>query len=646
MKRLVFAVTLAISGLLTAQNEQKVEQLDSVLLDTKVRIPRKNSGKIITTIDAETLKNSQGQSVAQVINQVAGIEINGSRSNDGQNLGYYIRGGRNRQVLIVIDGVPVNDPSSIANDYDLRLVPAATIQNIEIMKGASSVLYGTNAATAVISITTLPASKKKISAVITSSIGTNLSAEDEDLNTDYDAEEFNNAIAISGTLGKVFYNASFNQRYVDGLSAAAAPEDATEAFEKDAFNHYEGKARLGYNFSKNVKMSQFFSFGKFKADFDNFDYTDAANRTITDQLRTGGNFTWKYSKGVYVFNDNFTWIEREIESGFPVKYDTKSYNLDNYITYEITEELTALVGLGYNKSSFESFSVPFGENDLVQDLDDTVAEFDMIDPYLNLTYISKIGFQANAGARFNIHSDYGTHIVYNVNPSYNLGLGKNNLKFLASYSTAYITPSLFQLHDPLYGNLDLEPEENSTIEGGVEFTTDNNLRISALYFTRNEKNFVDFVTIDPVNFISQYQNIGDEFEASGVEVEVSKQFGERINLRANYTNTKPDERFASRIPEHKGIATVSYSVGSKSYLGLTYQYVSERDDSFFNNETFMTDMVTLESFGTLDFMASTHLLPNMRIFLNVSNLLNEEYEEIFRFQTRGRNARVGFSLNF
>ncbi|GEQ85979.1 outer membrane protein [Patiriisocius marinistellae] len=643
MKKLLVSAFFAAAAL-TAHAQQKVEQLDSVMIDTKVSIPRKNSGKVVTTIDNEMILRNQGKSVAQLINEVSGIEINGSRSNDGQNLGYYVRGGRNRQVLIVIDGVPVNDPSQIANDYDLRLVPTETIERIEIMKGASSVLYGANAGTAVISISTLKASKEKISAIITSSVGTNRSSEDDDLDTDYSVEEFNNAVAVSGTLGKWFYNANFSNRYVEGLSAVAAPEDATEAFEADDFNQFEGRVNLGFNFSKNVSLSQFFSFGKLKADFDSFNYTDAANRNITDQLRTGGQFTWKYKKGIYVFNDNFTWIEREIESDFPVRYDTRSYNLDNYLTYEFTDSFTALVGLGHNNSSFKSFSVPFGETELVKDLDDSVAEFTMFDPYVNLTYISKMGFQATAGARMNIHSEYGSHLVYNVNPSYNFGFGKNNLKLLASYSTAYITPSLFQLHDPLYGNLELEPEENTTIEGGLEFTTENNIRLSALYFTRDEKNFVDFVTVDPDNFISQYQNIDEEFTASGVEVEVAAPLGNRFMFTGNYTNTQADEKFALRIPEHKANASLSYNVANKSFITASYQFTGERTDSFFNNETFESENVILDSFGTLNLTASTQLLPNMKVFVNVSNILNEEYEEIYRFQTLGRNVRVGFNL--
>jgi vitamin B12 transporter len=646
MKKLVLALTVCATSILTAQETQKVEALDSVMITTKINIPRKNSGKVVTTITRAQLQNNQGQSVAQVLNQIAGFEINGSRSNDGQNLGYYVRGGRNRQVLVVVDGVAVNDPSSIANDYDLRLIPAETIERIEVVKGAASVLYGSGAATAVISITTLPASKDKIHATITSSVGTNRSAEDDAFDTDYKLQENSNAIAVSGTLGKFFYNANFSNRYANGLSAVEAPEDATAPFESDTYNQFEGRAKLGYTFTKNISYSQFFSFGKFKADFDSFNFTDAENRNITDQLRTGGQLIWKYNKGTFVFNDSYTWIEREFDSSFPSKFDTKSYGLDAYATYEVLEGLTALVGLGHNSSSFKSFSVPFGETEFVKDLDDSIAEFTIFDPYVNFNYISSFGLNVNAGARLNIHSEYGSHVVYNINPSYGFDLGKSNLKVLGSYSTAYITPSLFQLHAPNFGNLELQPEENTTIEGGVEFTSGNAFRLSAVYFNRTETNFVDFVTVDPVNFISQYQNVDDEFTASGFEIEAAVTFAKRFSFNANYTNTTPDEKFALRIPEHKANATVSYA-SKNGYLGLSYQFVGERDDSFFNSDTFMTDTITLESYGTLDFTASTqvHFMEGVRVFLNLSNLLNEDYEEIYGFQTRGRNVRLGFSLD-
>ena len=650
MKKLVLALSLCATSILVAQQTQKAEALDSVMITTKINIPEKNSGKVVTTITRAQLKNSQGQSVAQVLNQIAGFEINGSRSNDGQNLGYFVRGGRNRQVLIVVDGVAVNDPSSIANDYDLRLIAPQTIERIEVIKGASSVLYGSGAATAVISITTLAASKDKMRAIFSSSVSTNRSAEDNEgdqkkpfrLTT---PAAHTSLFDLSGTLKKLSYNISFTSRYADGLSAVEAPQDDPQAFLPDTYSQYQTRARVRYTFNKNISYSHNFSFGKVKADFDSFNYTDAANQNTTKQITTGGQLLWKYKKGMFVVNDSYTFIERGFYSSFPSKFESKAYGLDAYGTYKASEDLTLLVGLGHNSSSFISYSVPFGASQLVKDLDDSIANFTIVDPYLNLNYISSFGLNINAGARLNIHNLYGSHAVYNINPSYSFDIGKATLKALGSYSTAYITPSLFQIHAPGYGNLDLEPEQNATLEGGFEVTKKDKLRMSIVYFDRTETNFIDFVTVDPDNFIYQYQNIDAIFNASGLEVEAMVAFSKQISFNVNYTNTQPDARFAMRIPKHKANALLSYTT-EKGYVSLNYQFVGDREDSYFNNDTFSTDLITLESFSTLDLTLARQLgfTDDMRVFLNLSNILNEDYQELYRYQTRGRNITVGFTL--
>src|SRR5690606_28408979 len=109
---------IAIEG-----DSTKLEQLDEVVVtDSKFHLKRENSSKVITKITQKELQHLQGKSIAEIINATIGIEINGTNSNAGQNLAYYIRGGRNRQVLVLIDGIAVTDPSHIANDYDLRLL--------------------------------------------------------------------------------------------------------------------------------------------------------------------------------------------------------------------------------------------------------------------------------------------------------------------------------------------------------------------------------------------------------------------------------------------------------------------------------------------------------------------------------------------
>ncbi len=126
----------------------KVTNLKEVVVsDTKFAQSKEKSGKIIEVITAEDLANKQGQSLLNVLSQVAGVEVNGNQSANGKNQGIYIRGGRNRQVAIYIDGVPVTDASNINLEYDLRLLPVDQIERIEILKGSSSVLYGTGAAT-------------------------------------------------------------------------------------------------------------------------------------------------------------------------------------------------------------------------------------------------------------------------------------------------------------------------------------------------------------------------------------------------------------------------------------------------------------------------------------------------------------------
>ncbi len=101
-----------------------------------------------------------------------------------------------------------------------------------------------------------------------------------------------------------------------------------------------------------------------------------------------------------------------------------------------------------------------------------------------------------------------------------------------------------------------------------------------------------------------------------------------------------------RIPEHKANLSISYVPTSKIDLGLSYQYNSDREDSFFNSETFETENITLDSYGLLGFNASYQVTKNIKLFMNMSNILDSAFEEVYRFQTRGRNVRAGFTLKF
>ncbi len=170
-------VLVTSCALAQEKDSTKVNQLKEVVVsDTKFAQSKEKSGKVITKITEEELQKKSGQSLANVLSSAVGIEINGSQSANGKNLGYYIRGGKNQQVLILIDGIPVTDASGISFEYDLRLLPVDQVESIEIMKGAASTLYGTGAATAVINITLKKSGRKPIQGNGYINIGSNNTA--------------------------------------------------------------------------------------------------------------------------------------------------------------------------------------------------------------------------------------------------------------------------------------------------------------------------------------------------------------------------------------------------------------------------------------------------------------------------------------
>jgi len=614
----------------------KVEQLDEVVItDSKFQLKRENSGKVITKITSKDLEKLQGQSVAEIIGRTVGVEVNGVRSNAGQNLSYFIRGGRNRQVLILIDGVQVTDPSQIANDYDLRLLNADQVASIEILKGASSTLYGTGAATAVINIALKEASKKAFNLNLRSTLGSNQSSDEDN----YAIEDFRNSVAINGTVGEFNYLASFGQQYTDGLSAI---EVGTES---DAFNSYNGNLKLGYKFSNAFRLNTYASFDKFKADFDDsFGMMDADNRSISNQYRIGVSPEFKYNKGSVTVNAAYNDVEREIESSFPSVFNAQSTIVDAFNRYNFNDKFYSVIGINYQDNKMESFSIPFGETEFSQAIDPKSAQFTITDPYANVVYVSDFGLHINAGLRLNNHSEYGSHLVYSVNPSYTIDLDFGYVKGLASYSTAFITPSLFQLFEPNFGNADLDPEENQTIEVGAEVSIKDSATFSLVYFNRNEDNFIDFV--DTGGFVFQYQNINDSFTASGLELVAQAKITEGLDINLNATYTSLDEDLSLRIPEIKVNTRIDYNVSQSTLVSLSYQYNDNREDVVFNNTTFENDSVTLNSYGLLDFYISHKIINNkMTLFANVTNIFNEDYQELFGFATRGRGFNLGFSLN-
>ena len=117
-KALLCFALMTLAFFTRAQQDQVTDLGKYVVTHTRFETPIEKSGKVIYKISAAEIANLPGRTVADLLNTLPGINIDGAFGTPGTNLDYSLRGGRNRHTLILIDGLPINDPSSISNDYD------------------------------------------------------------------------------------------------------------------------------------------------------------------------------------------------------------------------------------------------------------------------------------------------------------------------------------------------------------------------------------------------------------------------------------------------------------------------------------------------------------------------------------------------
>ena len=624
----VLACNFLSTNVFSQQEKEKIESLNEVVVTaTKFETNKKNVGKIVYKITQETIENNQGKTVVDLLNDVPGVEINGNFSTKGQNLGYYIRGGRNRQVAILIDGVNVNDPSSFNGDFDLRQIDINQIESIEVLKGASSTLYGSGAATGVINIILKKSSKDSFAGTFTTSIGTNSSSE----NTNFSGEEFSTNFNFNGTLGKVDYLLGLNANGSSGLSAAESTTNSV--FEEDNFSRQNVLLKVNYAVNDKLKIGLLSSYDEFSTDFDGFDYdpvtfasipADKDNNSKSVQKRVGVNADYSYKNGELKIRTFLTEIDRNETPSNDFFYG-EVYGFDVYNNYKFNDQFSFLVGF---TSQFQDMI----QRTSYSTIEEGSGKQHFYDPYVSVNYFSEAGFNVSAGTRLNIHSEYGNNFVFDVNPSYNFKIAENDIKVFASYSTAFIAPTLSEIFTKLPTLDELLPEEDVTVEGGFDVALGNKINLSATYFYREETNKIGY---DPAT----YQTINDlgTFSAKGLETEISYKASQKLNLLANYTYIDRDENLLLKIPQNKFFIKADYNLFPQTFTSLSYRFVDETKD--FGN-------VDLASYSLVDFFINHSLLENKVTFYgSVTNIFNEDFQEIAGFTTRGRNYNLGLKIN-
>ena len=608
-----------VAMLLCCAVAQAQELLDEVIVsDSRIPKSRKNSGKAVVKITAKEIEKNKGITLAQLLNQYAGIYVAGSQLHPGQNLSYFIRGGNNRQVLVRIDGVVVSDPSQIESEFDLRLLALDNIASIEVVKGASSSLYGSGAATAVIDITTKNTATEKTSLSIAREWGTQ-NTHDQKLGSFSDMQK--QYIQLQQSIAKIRLSASINRFTSDGMSSIVGSETDAVTKENIQFNaksQYKGPWSWMVFFQRDVIDSDY---------DDAFTYTDASYNLVSKNNRYG--FAPSFTKGKSSVQAHVSWsdTERNFTSNFPINYTSNVFTSELTWRYRVSERLTLLSGglvqdiRSKNTSILDSFQ------------HDNVALF------VSANWQHPKGFAMQVSGRNTVHSTFGSHQTFTINPYYVFSDSETSYwKLFSSFATSFIAPSQYKMFDPSYGNLNLVPEENKTHESGIEYVAENS-RFTVVGFQRTENNFVDFIFYP--DFTGTYYNNDESYKVRGIEIEGNFSI-RNLNVQANYTFTEKVKQEPLRLPKHAANVGLTYAA-SRTLWGVHFRYVGTRSDQNYA----INKIEKLSAFSLMDVRVSfPNFIGNATATVAVTNVFDTSYTEFIGYSVLGRNITIGLQYAF
>ena len=621
-KKILLVAAVIISSHLYAQDSTKKTLDEVVVTATKFPIKQSQTGKVLTVITSAQLQKSAGKDLSQLLNEQAGLVINGANSNPGKDKSIFLRGASSKYTLILLDGIPVTDPSGVGGAFDLRLLSIDQVERIEILKGSQSTLYGSDAIAGVINIITKKSGDKKIGAAGTASYGS--------YNT------FKGNAAISGSTQKLDYNIGYTYFNTDGISEAN-DKTGTGNFDKDGYKENSFNASLGIKATDKLKISPFFRMSDYKGDADYDAFTDGAARYLAKFSNTGFTSQYKLSKGAITLQYGHTKTDRIYEGQYGNSYFKGKFdNAELFLTNYLSKYVQVLSGINFQYTKM---------------LDTTATKKDpsitMTSPYVSFYLRNLQGWNIELGGRYNSHSKYGNNFTYSFNPSY---LIDNKTKVFFNYSTGFRAPTLYDLYGKYGSNENLKPEKSTNIEAGVQLAlAENKIELRAVAFDRKVK--------DAIVYSPSYTNINlDKQHDKGFEIEPTFIISKSLTIRTSYAfvdgkvTTKAGAKDTTyfnliRRPKHSVGINIGYQATKDLFVSANLKTFSKRTDLFFDPVTFEASEVALKSYALLNIYAEYKFMNGkLKLFADAKNITNSKYTEVYGYNTLGFNINAGLSF--
>lgn len=647
-------------------------QNDTVTINEVVINSKRNpqifseTARVVKIISSDDIQKSSAESLDEVLEYALGVDVR-QRGAMGVQSDVSIRGGSFEQVLVLINGVKVNDSQTGHHSLNIP-IDLASVERIEILEGAGARVYGTNAYSGAINIITHSPSEKKVAANFAGGqfgfvkMGVSASYNYKKLNT-YFAFSHKKSSGYADNsdfdISNLFLSSSLNLKNAEiSLQAGVLLKDF------GAMNFYTPKypyqaeeinstfVSLSSKFGKKLKVQPTVFWRRHQDRFELFRedqnwYTPNAGYWIKDNMDTA-----KYVPGVYQ-----AWNY----------YRGHNYHSTNTFGADVNFNFSTIAG----KTSFgiETVSEQIQSNVLGKDADKIEV------PFYEGNYFSKSKTRNNAsafvehfikikklslasGILLNLNSDFGFNYYTGIDASYNIS---KPFKIFASVNQAMRMPTFNDLYysgPSNVGSTDLVPEEAVTYELGAKFLH-KNMNAHTAIFHRRGKNTIDWVkeTEDQAKWQTMnYTNLytyGAEFSYTLL---YSKIFGEnaflqKININYQYLLLEKDDKeiiskYVFDYLVHNASASMSFKIYKNVGANLQISY-QDRAGSFekFNfatGENLLTEYSPLLLADARVFWKTKYF----RVYADVTNISNTKYYDINNVQMPGTWAKVGVDFRF
>jgi vitamin B12 transporter len=619
---------------------------------TANRFEQKQSqtGKVMTVITRADLDKARGKNIGEILNQYAGISINGANNTLGTNLDVYMRGTGLGNTLILIDGVPVYDVASISSAFDINQIIPEMLERIEILKGGQSTIYGSDAVAGVINFiskkTTTPGLRVN-GMLARGSFGT---------------QKIQTGVATN--IGNSQISLQWQHLSTNGLSSALDTTSKGD-FDKDGYNQNNLNLNVSGKITSSLSYRAYHQLSSYTADLDANGFTDDKDHRVSSQTFLSGiNLRYQLSKMILYANFNNNYNNRHYVDdstsvgGFELYNDSKFKGVSNfgeiYANIDAGKHFKIIVGtdarLQHTDQHYLSIS-SYGPYETTLSKDS--GKTNLYSVYASGYYTLDEKFFLEGGVRVNQHSRYGRNVTYSFNPSYKV----HNWKYFANISTAFKAPTLYQLFDPVSGFAGLKPEHSLTYEAGLQLSAmENSWQNRLVVFGRKLQDGIDY------SYISyQYFN-NNRATDKGIEFESSFKKG-KWTINGNYTynngmvntvkykvdwsnwvssytpNGDTTYNYQFRRPKNSMNISVGYQATTKCYVSVQGRVVGKRLEPQYGG-----DPITLKGYQVINVYGSYQVGKKMQLFADIKNVFNTKYIDLNGFTTKPVNLMIGILI--